>query len=277
MTEDFKKWLDKHATTKKEYESHPEFREEIFRDYQLETAFEDFDSWLNWALKNEETARRHFPHIMDDVLTKAVLGFSDFKHAQVVQVIADFQPKWRKESEDLIGPAKRKFIKNMISILETILLKESRTTPVVSGTIESFKDEFVSSLEYWNGELEKLGPNDKATVQSKSEVEQRIRKYFEDDNEKGWQKYFDREKDFNYVVELLRLNIEGLPYELPKTPIPTKKRTKTNLGNLLGTIHYLSPNEITKKDRNYIELVKCISPFDKEKNVYKYLTRDREE
>ena len=43
MNKDFANWLDKHTETKKEYDENPAWRNEIFKDYQLETAYEDFD------------------------------------------------------------------------------------------------------------------------------------------------------------------------------------------------------------------------------------------
>ncbi|MDB0058323.1 hypothetical protein N9F17_02200 [Salibacteraceae bacterium] len=272
MTEDFKKWLNNHPETKAEYESNPEWREDIFIDYQKETAYKDFDTWLSWALKNEETARTHFPHVFETI-EKAVTESSDFQSATVIQTIADGFPKQRKEAEELIGPAKQKFIKTHINIIRLVLADVDKKPQLEKDTILNREDEFEANLKYWENELTKLDSKSDSSISSENETAQKIISLF--DAHKGWDHYFDKEKDFKQLLELLQLNLSGREYTLPNNPIKTKKRTKTDLGNLLGRIHKLSPVQTLRSDKKFIALIKTIDSFQNEKNVYRAITRDR--
>lgn len=273
MTEDFKKWLSNHPVTKAEYESNSEWREDIFIDYQKETAYKDFDTWLSWALKNEETARTHFPYVFE-IIEKAVTESSDFQSASVIQTIADGFPKQRKEAEKLIGPAKRKLIGTHINIIKLVLADLDKKRQIEKETILNRIDEFKANLHYWENELSKLESILEFPILSQNETEQQIISLF--NAHKGWSHYFEEEKVFKQLIELLRLNLNGVAYTLPNGLIKTKKRTKTDLGNLLGRIHKeLSSTQTLSSDQKFIEVIKSIDCFHEEKNVYKVLTRNR--
>ena len=272
MTEDFANWLNKHPETKKEYQEHHEWRNEIFKDYQLETAYEDFDSWLKWALENEESARNHFPYVMA-ILGKAVLRSSDFKNATVIQIAADAFPKWRKEANDLIGPAKRKFIQSQINLNELVLEDIEEKPEMVKDTILNRKDEFEGNLKYWQDELQIILSNPNSSTLPTSETEKMILEII--DSHSGWSTYFKTEHEFKRLLVLLAKHFNGENNSLPEQPIGTKKGTKTKLAGLLGRLHYdLSDNKL-RSDKQYLELVRCIDRFKEETDVYKALIRDR--
>jgi hypothetical protein len=273
MTDDFKNWLDKHSETKAEYDNNPEWRDDIYIDYQKETAFKDFDTWLQWALENEEVAREYFPHIME-MMDEAVNRSSDFNTALLIKKIAEGFVKWKKEANELIGSAKRKMIERHVNLNKRTINSFEHNPKIVQDTILNYKDELEDNLRYWTEELAKLEANEETPITSHSEIEQKIISLF--DAHKGWEHYFDKEKDFKQLLELLQLNLSGFEYSLPSNLIQTKKRTKTDLGNLLGRIHKeLSTVKTLRSDHKFIEIIKSIDSFKDEKNVYRALTRDR--
>lgn len=100
-----------------------------------------------------------------------------------------------------------------------------------------------------------------------------IQDAFEHMDKNGWKYVFKTDIDYNDFVNTLTLFFEYKKYNLPKEPIQLKRGSKTKLGKTLGEIHKeLSYNPL-KSDVKYLKLVRCLSHFTDETNLYKVLTR----
>lgn len=272
MNKDFERWLEHHPAIKEAYQANPESQDDIYKDYQYEVAFEDFDSWLDWALKNEATARKYFPHVMK-MMDKVVSRSSVTMSLAAIQKVADEFPIWKAKANELIGPAKRKFIVSQIRLNRLILNNSINWTEVEKETIDRISDEISANMYYWENELSKTTAKPQAELNIGSENERLILEII--DAEGGWSVFFHLEADFRSFLNLLLDFFKGKQADQTVEVIRTKKRTKTKMGNLLGRIHFKLSMKEVQSDIGFLNLVRKIDAFESEKNIAKCLTRNR--
>lgn len=95
-------------------------------------------------------------------------------------------------------------------------------------------------------------------------------------DKQGWQYAFVSETDYNLFTDLLTNFFEYKPYTLPETIIQLKRTCKTKVAKALGEIHKeLSNENKLSTDTKYFQLIRVLSPFEKEtkEDLYKALTR----
>ncbi len=111
------------------------------------------------------------------------------------------------------------------------------------------------------------------SIDSENRTKALIKDAFENMDKKGWEYAFKSNTDYNTFVDILTLFFEYKEYSLPKEPIELKRGTKTKLGRILGELHKeLSENPL-KSDANYLKLVRSLSHYTNETDLYKVLTR----
>ena len=95
-------------------------------------------------------------------------------------------------------------------------------------------------------------------------------------DKQGWQYAFGSEQNYIFFTDLLVNFFEYKPYTLPETVIQLKRTCKTKVAKALGEIHKeLSNENKLSTDTKYFELIRVLSPFEKETegDLYKALTR----
>ncbi|MEM0476765.1 MAG: hypothetical protein QW367_04020 [Candidatus Aenigmatarchaeota archaeon] len=103
-----------------------------------------------------------------------------------------------------------------------------------------------------------------------------ILEYFDNIDKKGWQYAFVSEQDYNLFTDLLTNFFDDKPYSLPQKTIQLKRDCKTKVAEVLGELHKeLRKVKKLRPDTKYFQLIRVLSPFEKEteQDLYKALTR----
>lgn len=92
-----------------------------------------------------------------------------------------------------------------------------------------------------------------------------------DDN--GWKYSFIKENDYKTFTNLLTSYFEQEKYTLPDEVIKLQRRCKTRLAKALGEILRELGDGKLKEHSEYFDIIKKLNHFEKERDIYKAITR----
>ncbi len=157
MNKDFERWL-KQDSLFDYYQNNPSQQENIFNDYQWESASKDFNSWVQWVTKNPELAEKYYPKVYNKLTTR-IKKSEPFPTALMIQKIPDEFPNWKIEVSKFFGIKKQKLIQQYIELID-IVLEYTFDSEIIQQAADSVKAELVEQKMYWQSELEKSGRNE---------------------------------------------------------------------------------------------------------------------
>lgn len=120
---------------------------------------------------------------------------------------------------------------------------------------------------------ENLTSDSSANDNSSRETRNLIIDLINDIDDKGWKYVFKNENDFTQFVDLLAKYFEGQPYELPSKKINLVRRCKTRFASVLKDIHKKLTIKPLSQDKEYLNIIRVLSPYANEKDLYKTLSR----
>jgi len=101
-----------------------------------------------------------------------------------------------------------------------------------------------------------------------------VKQHIEATHNNGWQYSFHNENEYNAFTGLLTAYFEQREYKLPVEVIKLKRGSKTNLAKALGEIlRALGNKNKLKVETGYFDIIRKLSHFENEKDIYKAITR----
>lgn len=152
MNKDFEKWL-KQDTLFEYYQNNPSQREDIFNDYQWESASKDIKSWVEWVTKNPELAERYYPKVYNK-LTDHIKKSEPYPTALMIQKIPDQFPTWKIEVGAFFGIKKQKLIQQYIELID-IVLEYNYDSEIIQQAVESVRPELTEQKRFWEEEIKR--------------------------------------------------------------------------------------------------------------------------
>lgn len=158
MNKEFKNWLIKDNLIEY-YQKNPNQQDTIWNDYQIESAFKDFDSWLEWFVNNKETGEKHYPFVAN-MIREIIQKSEPYQSAQIIQLYPKNFPKWFSESKNEITTRRIKIIKSNIQLIEAMLNEYEYTTEIEKEAFKEVENELLDCFNQWKEELKKLEKDD---------------------------------------------------------------------------------------------------------------------
>jgi len=116
--------------------------------------------------------------------------------------------------------------------------------------------------------------NEQVIIENESKTLSLIKEHISGIDDKAWQYSFHNENDFNAFTGLLTTYFEQREYKLPVEVIKLKRGSKTKLAKALGEIlRVLGNKNKMNGETEYFDIVRKLSHFENEKDIYKAITR----
>jgi hypothetical protein len=255
-----------------------------FRDVRHEIAL---DKKINkWLMIQKELFQNQFKRICDELNASCSFYFGcplENYEKTYSGRLEFFQSEYRDVDEE-------DFIKSEIALLEEYLrlVHPNKYKSVEWTTHEIVNENYISiildligkrqfyysttaKIRFLKEKLEKsLDQENEELVWQKKVIIEKIEGI---DNEKGWSYVFRTEDDYNMFVNILTEYFTENKYTLPDKPINLKRNCKTRLGKTLGEIHYEISEKELKTDHQFHVIVRKLSHFENEKDLYKVFHR----
>ena len=178
MNKDFEKWLKKEIVDNENfyqyYIDNPDQQEDIHKQYEIDTASKEQESWLEWSVRNPELAKREFPNMINDLEIR-ISNSEPYVTALIIQKIPEGFVKRKNEFDQQLGIKRKKLIQEYINLISYALNFRDNSPEIEREAVLNVQEELIEELEYWQEKLSEITIKQTKTINANNNRSESIK------------------------------------------------------------------------------------------------------